>query len=141
MGSDGEYAAFMNGYLYTVGNQTTRTGYDAEIKRYNSVNFDAYSRASNLMVCYDDGANIIGYIHNNGIYWRSGKGTPVLRTISDEADITPLSFIGKNSSGEYLLSTQDNGFYVLNPTGISANRASTEKISNTSSKYRLSDFF
>ena len=143
---DTNYAAFFNGYIYEVSYETTKSGYDGQLGS-KKISFDTYKRQNNVIAFYeDDDGNVIGYLSKNGVYWRSGGGTPVLRTVSDDSNIVPIMFLaaGTNENGdpEYLLLTQDNGFFIVEPYyHKKTSRAYITKIDNSSSTYNLADYF
>ena len=89
--------------------------------------------------------HIVGYISGNGIYWvedftddtlsDQSKAIPKLLGISNDNDIIPIAFIGTGTRTidgephpEYLIVTQNNGFYVLQPTQGDNNRGKMEKV-------------
>ncbi len=149
MGSDKSYAILANGELYAIDYTYSERGYTAALTRHSAFTFDPYKREGNYMVTYQNGNSIIGFISENGIYWReditdtsassSNLSIPRLKTINEDNDIIPLSFIGAASSEEYLLLTQNNGFYVLQPNGGTSGRGAMQKL-RAGSAYRLADF-
>ena len=146
-GSDGEYAAFMDGRVYKIDfyDDDTDSSYAGELNSKTIFSFDTYKRWNNYLILYDDGENIVGYICENGLYWREDYGTPKLKLVSDDANVVPSCFLGHrtNSYGyvEYLMLTQDNGFYVVEPKYHKAtSRSFITKIDNKSSDWALTDF-
>ena len=100
--------------------------------------------------------HIVGYISGNGIYWvedftdetlsDQSKAIPKLLGISNDNDIIPIAFIGTNertidgeTHPEYLIVTQNNGFYVLQPTQGDNNRGKMTKV-EADANYSFSQF-
>lgn len=150
LGSDGAYALLADGNIYSIDYNYTEEGttYDATLTNNNIFTFDVYKREGNYVPFYRDETNkhIIGYISGNGIYWvedyndetLEGNATPKLLGISNDNDIIPIAFIGTRERPnpdtpaepypEYLIVTQNNGFYVLQPTQGDNNRGKMEKV-------------
>ena len=100
--------------------------------------------------------HIVGYISGNGIYWvedftdetlsDQSKAIPKLLGISNDNDIIPIAFIGTDERiidgephPEYLIVTQNNGFYVLQPTQGDNNRGKMTKV-EADAGYSFSQF-
>lgn len=148
MGSDGHYAAMASGEICAIDLNEKPEGYDGRLHQ-STLRFDVTDREGNYLITYKDGNSIIGYLSDNGLYWREDitdsnesthKSQPDIISVSEDSDIMPLSFVGKHrtKANEYLLITQDNGFYILRPHASGVQRL--EKIRSGSS-YQLSDFF
>ena len=148
MGSDGHYAAMASGEICAIDLNEKPEGYDGRLHQ-STLRFDVTDREGNYLITYKDGNSIIGYLSDNGLYWREDitdrnesthKSQPDIISVSEDSDIMPLSFVGKHKTkaNEYLLITQDNGFYILRPHASGVQRL--EKIRSGSS-YQLSDFF
>ncbi len=147
MGSDGDYAAIASGEICPIDSSYKENGYDGRL-RQGELRFDVLDREDNYLTIYRDGNSVVGYLSDNGIYWRedvtdtsetNNKSRPSIISVSEDADIVPLCFAGKHASKsrEYLLITQDNGFYIVRPEKTGTARL--EKI-RTGSEYKLSDF-
>ena len=141
--SDTKYAAFMNGYIYKL-EESDRSGYAYE-RGDKAASFSEYERNNNLLVTYDDGNNIVGYFYDTGVYLRVDYGSPVVRSITDDANVFPLCILGHrtNSSGytEYLMLTQNNGFFVIEPYyHLKTSRSYITKVDNSSSSYNIADY-
>ena len=101
--------------------------------------------------------HIVGYISGNGIYWvedftdetlsDQSEAIPKLLGISNDNDIIPIAFIGTRTRTiegepphpEYLIVTQNNGFYVLQPTQGDNNRGKMTKV-EADANYSFSQF-
>lgn len=100
--------------------------------------------------------HIVGYISGNGIYWvkdftdetlsDQSEAIPKLLGISNDNDIIPIAFIGTDERiidgephPEYLIVTQNNGFYVLQPTQGDNNRGKMTKV-EADAGYSFSQF-
>ena len=147
MGSDGDYAAIASGEICPIDTSYKEGGYDGRLRQMD-LRFDVLDREDNYLTTYRDGNSVVGYISDNGIYWRedvtdtsetNNKSRPSIISVSEDADVVPLCFAGKHetNSREYLMITQDNGFYIVRPE--STGTARLEKI-RTGSNYQLSDF-
>ncbi len=149
MGSDGSYALLANGELYSIDYTYRSEDYDATLARHSSFTFDPYKREANYVPFFRSGNSIIGYISENGIYWReditdtsatsSNKSIPRMLGVREDNDIIPLSFIGTNGNTEFLIMTQNNGFYVLQPTAGENGRGKMTRIQEDSG-YTISEF-
>ena len=146
MGSDGNYAALASGEICAIDTSYKENGYDGRL-RQSDLRFDVLDREVNYLTIYRDGNSVVGYLSDNGIYWRedindtsesNNKSRPSIISVTEDADVVPLCFAGKNGSNrEYLMITQDNGFYVVRPEASGTQRL--EKI-RSGSGYMLSDF-
>lgn len=146
MGSDGDYAALASGEICAIDTSYKENGYDGRL-RQSDLRFDVLDREVNYLTIYRDGNSVVGYLSDNGIYWRedindtsesNNKSRPSIISVTEDADVVPLCFVGKRGSGrEYLMITQDNGFYIVRPEASGTQRL--EKIRSGSS-YMLSDF-
>ena len=149
MGSDGDYAAMASGEICAIEKYENKIDeYDGRLHQ-STLRFDVTDREGNYLITYKDGKSIVGYLSDNGLYWREDiddsnenthKSQPDIISVSEDSDIMPLSFVGKHKTeaNEYLLITQDNGFYILRPHASGVQRL--EKVRSGSS-YQLSDFF
>ena len=147
MGSDGNYAALASGEICAIDTSYKENGYDGRL-RQSDLRFDVLDREVNYLTIYRDGNSVVGYLSDNGIYWRedindksesNNKSRPSIISVTEDADVVPLCFAGKHASKdrEYLMITQDNGFYVVRPEESGTQRL--EKI-RSGSGYMLSDF-
>lgn len=147
MGSDGQYAAIASGEICPIDRSYSENGYNGRL-RQGELRFDVLDREDNYLTIYKDGNSIVGYLSDNGIYWReditddsevNNKSRPSIVSVSEDADVVPLCFVGKHGtkSHEYLMITQDNGFYIVRPQATGTARL--EKI-RTGSEYQLSQF-
>ena len=149
LGSDGAYALLADGKIYSINYNYSEGKYNATLTNNDAFTFDVYKREGNYVPFYRDETttrhHIVGYISGNGIYWvedftddtlsDQSKAIPKLLGISNDNDIIPIAFIGTGTRTidgephpEYLIVTQNNGFYVLQPTQGDNNRGKMEKV-------------
>ena len=160
LGSDGAYALLADGKIYSINYNYSEGKYNATLTNNDAFTFDVYKREGNYVPFYRDETttrhHIVGYISGNGIYWvedftdetlsDQSEAIPKLLGISNDNDIIPIAFIGTDERTidgephpEYLIVTQNNGFYVLQPTQGDNNRGKMTKV-EADAGYSFSQF-
>ena len=111
VGTDHEFFITLEGDLYRI------TGTNFESVDTNFANDLSYRNNTIIPMYEDDSGNMIGYLYEEGIYInahdKAANALPVKVNISDDNDLVTSCWIGDDGNGNYLMVTQENGFWII----------------------------
>lgn len=101
--SDGSYVITLDGDLYNL-----------ETDRHSGFVDDLIYRVNDIMPVFtNDNGDKIGYLYQGGIYVnQTGQESPYLIKCSDDNDLITSAWIGSKDNN-YLMATQENGFWIV----------------------------
>ncbi|MBO8436691.1 MAG: hypothetical protein IAA97_06905 [Spirochaetes bacterium] len=111
VGTDSQFFITFEGDLYRI------TGTNFQSVDTNFANDLSYRNNTIIPMYTDASGNKIGYLYEEGIYInpanRASDALPVKVNISDDNDLVTSCWIGDDGNGNYLMATQENGFWIV----------------------------